>query len=71
MSLFPSISISGTGINVDQSWLDATASNVSNMNDQVSPNQQVYQPQELIVAPVSEVPGSLVSPNTTNYALGQ
>ncbi len=71
MSLFPSISIAGTGVNVDQTWLDATASNVANMNDRVAPNQQVYQPQEIVVAPISEIPGSLVSPNTTNYALGQ
>lgn len=68
MSLFPSISIAGTGVNADQTWLDAIASNVANMNDTVSPNQQVYQPQLIDVAPVSTSPVNLpgVSNATTN-----
>ncbi|MDA8116151.1 MAG: flagellar basal body rod protein FlgC [Actinomycetota bacterium] len=70
MSLFPAISVAGTGLNADQTWLDAIASNVANANDTVSPNQQVYQPQEIVVA--AQQPSTPLSgaPNSTGAALG-
>jgi flagellar basal-body rod protein FlgC len=72
MSLFPSIAIAGTGINTDQTWLNAIASNVANVNDVVSPNQQVYQPQEIVVAPITSSPIQMPGvANTTNSGLGE
>lgn len=71
MSLFPSISIAGTGVNTDQTWLDAISSNVANMNDTVAPNQSVYQPQEIQVQAVNSSPINLSGvPNSTTAGLG-
>lgn len=71
MSVFPAISVSATGVNVDQTWLDAIATNVANVNDQVTPGQQVFQPQQLEVAPSGSgfaLPGVA---NSTGNTVGQ
>ena len=55
MSMFPSISIAGTGLEVDQTWIDAIGGNVANAEDAVTPGQPVYREEE--VAAVAS-PGS-------------
>jgi flagellar basal-body rod protein FlgC len=44
-SLWSAMDIAGTGINVNQTWIDAIGSNIANMNDAVTPGQPVYQSQ--------------------------
>lgn len=70
MSLFPAISIAGTGVNADQTWLDAIASNVANANDTVGANQQVYQPQEIVVAAQQPAAPLSGAPNSTGSEIG-
>lgn len=69
MSLFGAINIAGTGVNVEQAWLDTISSNVANANDVTGVNQPQYQEQEVLVAPKPSVNSSGI-PNFTNYALG-
>ncbi|MGD0984079.1 MAG: flagellar basal body rod C-terminal domain-containing protein [Acidimicrobiales bacterium] len=47
MSMFPSISIAGTGLEVDQTWIDAIGGNVANAEDAVTPGQPVYREEEV------------------------
>lgn len=47
MSMFPSINVAGTGLDVDQTWIDTISANVANADDAVTPGQAVYQPQEV------------------------
>ena len=54
MSMFPSITIAGTGLDVDQTWIDTISGNVANAEDAVTPGQPVYRDQEVLV---SEAPG--------------
>ena len=37
------IGISGTGMNLDQKWLDAISDNLANINDTTSPNNPAFQ----------------------------
>jgi flagellar basal-body rod protein FlgC len=48
MSMFPSIGIAGTGLDVDQTWIDTISSNVANADDAVTPGSPVYQEQEVV-----------------------
>ena len=50
MSMFPSISIAGTGLEVDQTWIDAIGGNVANAEDAVTPGQPVYRDEEVVAA---------------------
>jgi flagellar basal-body rod protein FlgC len=54
MSMFPSISIAGTGLEVDQTWIDAIGGNVANAEDAVTPGQPVYRDEQIVAeaAPV-------------------
>jgi flagellar basal-body rod protein FlgC len=45
MSMFPSINIAGTGLEVDQTWIDAIGGNVA-----VTPGQPVYRDEEVVAA---------------------
>ena len=47
-SIWSSIDVAGTGITVDQTWINAISSNVANMNDAVTPGQPVYQAQSVV-----------------------
>lgn len=48
-SMWSAISIAGSGTVVDQTWLDTIGSNVSNMNDAVTPGQPTYRAQYVVV----------------------
>ncbi len=50
MSMFPSINIAGTGLEVDQTWIDAIGGNVANAQDAVTPGQPVYRDEEVVAA---------------------
>ena len=50
MSMFPSINIAGTGLEVDQTWIDAIGGNVANAEDAVTPGQPVYRDEEVVAA---------------------
>lgn len=56
MSMFPSISISGTGLDVDESWINTIGGNVANSEDAVAPGQSVYRAQYLEVEPSPQTP---------------
>ena len=60
MSMFPAISIAGTGLEVDQTWIDAIGGNVANAEDAVTPGQPVYRDEEIVAAeePGTTGPGS-------------
>jgi flagellar basal-body rod protein FlgC len=47
-SIWSSIDVAGTGVNVDQTWINTIASNVANMNDGVTPGTPVYQAQYVV-----------------------
>jgi flagellar basal-body rod protein FlgC len=44
-SIWSGIDIPGTGVEVDQTWINSIGGNVANMNDAVTPGQPVYQAQ--------------------------
>jgi flagellar basal-body rod protein FlgC len=50
--MFEAIDIAGSGINVDQTWIDTIGGNVANANDGVTPGQPVYQAQYVDAAAV-------------------
>jgi flagellar basal-body rod protein FlgC len=50
--MFPSISIAGSGLSVDQTWIDAVGGNIANAQDQVTPGQPVYREQSVVAVPV-------------------
>ena len=51
MSMFPSISIAGSGLSVDQTWIDAIGGNIANAQDQVTPGKPVYREQSVVAVP--------------------
>src|SRR5579864_3185400 len=61
MSMFPSIDIAGSGLGVDQTWIDTISGNVANANDAVTPGQPVYRDQEI----VAEESPSAIGPGTS------
>ena len=62
-SIWSAVDIAGTGSEVDQTWIDTIGSNIANMNDGVSPGQQVYQAQYVDVGE-RVLPGGLGTPGT-------
>lgn len=44
-STWSAVEIAGTGVNVNQTWIDTIGSNIANMNDAVTPGQPIYQAQ--------------------------
>ncbi len=50
-SIWSAVDIAGTGVNVDQTWIDTIGGNVANMNDAVTPGQPVYQAQYVNAGP--------------------
>ena len=59
MSMFPTIDVAGSGLNVDATWLDTIGGNVANAEDAVTPGKPVYRDQELVAVPQSQsfIPG--------------
>ncbi len=51
MSLFPTLSIATSGMNVDQLWLDTIGGNVANASDVTTPGKPVYQAQYVAAQP--------------------
>lgn len=51
MSLFGTLPIAQTGMDVSQTWLDAIAGNIANANDVVKANQPAYQERFIIATP--------------------
>ena len=49
-SIWSSIDVAGTGVAVDQTWINAISSNVANMNDAATPGTPVYQTQYVVAA---------------------
>lgn len=52
MSLFGALPIATTGIDLAQTWIDATAGNIANADDTVATNQPVYQDQAVMATPL-------------------
>jgi flagellar basal-body rod protein FlgC len=50
MSMFPSIDIAGTGLDVDQTWIDTIGGNVANADDAITPGSgaTLYQEQSVV-----------------------
>ncbi len=47
-SIWSSIDVAGSGVTVDQTWINAISSNVANMNDAATPGKPVYQAQTVV-----------------------
>lgn len=58
--MFPSISVAGSGLEVDQTWIDAIGGNVANAEDAVTPGKSVYRDQEVVAAASPPAGGSSV-----------
>jgi len=59
MSMFPSIDIAGTGLDVDQTWIDSISSNVANADDAATPGKPIYQEQEVVATQSPSAPGNV------------
>lgn len=66
MSLFGLISIGGSGIDTNQTWLNAIGSNLANVNDAVNPSQTPFQQMEVVAAPGSSPVGYGPTTGTLN-----
>ncbi len=53
MSLFPALSISASGADAMQTWIDTAAGNVANMNDAARVGTRVYAQETPILQPVA------------------
>lgn len=60
MTIFGALSISGSGIDAAQTWLNTTAGNLANANDVVSTKSAAYATQTPFLVPVG-VPGQVGS----------
>ena len=60
MTLFGAISISGSGIDAAQTWINTTAGNLANANDVVPTSSAAYATQTPFLVPVG-VPGQVGS----------
>jgi flagellar basal-body rod protein FlgC len=76
--MFPTISIAGSGLSVDQTWIDTIGGNIANAQDNVTPGQPVYREQSVEVAPLPNVsvtgqvgPGSGVHVEAINLSAGK
>ena len=69
-SMWSAIDIAGTGVNVDQTWIDTISGNIANMNDAVTPGQPVYRA-ESVVAGASGQPSNSSTPRRRCRGSGQ
>lgn len=67
--LFGVLPIAGSGLGVDQTWLDTVGGNLSNANDQVPGGKVTYRPQYVDAAP-SPGGGATVAGITLGSAKG-
>ena len=59
MSTFGVLPIAGSGLSVDQTWIDTIGGNIANANDQSTPGKPVYRPQYVDAVPVASAsPGN-------------
>jgi len=58
MSLFGSLSISGSGVDAAQTWLNTIAGNIANMNDVSKTDQAAYGAQAPVFMP-NAIPGQV------------
>ncbi len=58
MSLWGALSISGSGVDAMQTWIDTSAGNVANMNDQAPVGSTAYGEQTPVLTPAAPPPGS-------------
>ncbi|MHB1209902.1 MAG: flagellar basal body rod protein FlgC [Acidimicrobiales bacterium] len=56
-SIWSSIDVAGTGVTVDQTWINSISSNIANMNDGVTPGAPVYRAQYVVAG--EQVPGGM------------
>lgn len=70
MSTFGVLPISGSGLSVDQTWLDTIGGNIANANDQSTPGKPVYQPQYIDSVPVASGNGVAEGVGVGSIALG-
>jgi flagellar basal-body rod protein FlgC len=61
MSMFASIDIAGTGLDVDQTWITTIGGNIANSEDDVTPGKPVYRDEEVVAG---ESPGAAGSSAT-------
>ena len=47
-SMWSGITIPGTGVAVDQTWLNTIGGNLANMNDAATPGKPVYRPEYVV-----------------------
>lgn len=57
-SMWSAIDIAGSGVDVDQTWIDTIGGNVANMNDAVTPGKPVYQAQYVDVGEQTDASGA-------------
>lgn len=53
MSIFGALPIAGSGMQVDQTWLDTIGGNVANAGDVATPGKQLYRAQYVNAAPTA------------------
>ncbi|MCL4423499.1 MAG: flagellar basal body protein [Actinobacteria bacterium] len=72
MSIFNALSISGSGMQAAQTWIDAIGGNVANMNDAVPANKATYRAQYPIAQPLASSSSSGLGEGVvvTSVALG-
>lgn len=56
MSLWGALSISGSGADAMQTWIDTSAGNVANMDDEGAVGSAVYGEQTPVLAPIASTP---------------
>ena len=57
-SIWSAIDIAGSGVNVDQTWIDTIGGNIANMNDAVTPGKSVYRAQYVDASEVLQGSGT-------------
>jgi flagellar basal-body rod protein FlgC len=57
MGLFDPISTAVTGVDANQTWLNAISDNIANMNDVTSTSQGAYQARFVVTAPLAGATG--------------
>ncbi len=67
MSMFPTIAVAGSGLNVDETWIDTIGGNVANAQDAVTPGQPVYRAQYL---EIQAQPPATVAPGNADLGAG-
>lgn len=56
MSMFAVLSISGSGADAMQTWIDTNAGNIANMNDAVPVGTKAYAEQTPVLTPIGTTP---------------